>query len=73
MEERRESRSVIYRYYIKGAFDHVSKKKLAERITDLDIDRDLVGWTQSFITDRKVKLIINGYINPEVTVNISIP
>ena len=29
---------------IKNAFDHVSKKKLVERITDLDIDKDLVGW-----------------------------
>ena len=28
---------------IKGAFDHVSRKKLAERMINLDIDRDLVG------------------------------
>ena len=27
---------------IKNAFDHVSKKKLAKRITDLDIDKDLI-------------------------------
>ena len=28
---------------IKDAFDHVSKKKLAEKITDLSIDKDLVS------------------------------
>ena len=28
---------------IKDAFDHVSKKELAEKITELDIDEDLVG------------------------------
>ena len=28
---------------VKNAFDHVSKKKLAERITDLELDEDLVG------------------------------
>ena len=27
---------------IKDAFDHVSKKKLAEKMTDLGIDKDLV-------------------------------
>ena len=28
---------------VKGAFDHVSRKKLAERIIDLKLDEDLVG------------------------------
>ena len=28
---------------VKDAFDHVSGKKLAERMTNLDIDGDLVG------------------------------
>ena len=58
---------------VKGAFDHVSGKKLAERMTDLGLDGDLVGWTQSFIIDRRVEFIINGYINPEIIVNIGIP
>ena len=57
---------------VKGAFDHVSGKKLAERMTDLGIDGDLVGWTQSFMADRRVELMIDGHINPEVAVNIGI-
>ena len=28
---------------VKNAFDHVSKKKLAERIINLRLDEDLVG------------------------------
>ena len=30
---------------VKGAFDHVSGRKLAKRMTDLGIDGDLVRWT----------------------------
>lgn len=37
---------------VKGAFDHVSRAKLAERMVDLGIDDDLIGWMQSFLTDR---------------------
>ena len=38
---------------IKDAFDHVFKKKLIERITNLKLDEDLVGQTQSFIINKK--------------------
>ena len=58
---------------VKNAFDHVSGKKLAERMTDLGLDGDLVGQIQSFIINKKVELIIDGHINPEVAVNIDIP
>ena len=34
---------------IKNVFDHVSKKKLTERIINLNIDKNLIGQTQSFI------------------------
>ena len=57
---------------VKNAFDHVFKKKLIERIINLRLDENLVGQTQSFITDKKVELIINGYINLEVLINIDI-
>ena len=58
---------------VKGAFDHVFKKKLVERITDLRFDEDLIDQTQSFIINRKIEFIIDGYINLEVIVNIDIP
>ena len=37
---------------VKGAFDHVSRTELAQRMSELGIDDDLIWWTQSFLTDR---------------------
>ena len=58
---------------VKGAFDHVSRAQLAQKMYDLDIDDDLIGWTQSFLTDRWVELVIDGYINPSCKVETGIP
>ena len=58
---------------IKGAFDYVSRLKFAQRIRQLRIDNDLIGWTQSFLTDRKVEIVIDGHINPEKDVETGIP
>ena len=49
---------------VKGAFDHISRAQLAQRMSDLGIDDDLIGWTQSFLTDRWVELVIDGHTNP---------
>ncbi len=50
---------------VKGTFDHVCRAELAQRMPELGIDDDLIGWTQSFLTDRWVELVIDGYINPK--------
>lgn len=39
----------------------------------LGVDNDLIGWTQSFLTDRKVEIVIDGHINPEEKVETGIP
>ncbi len=36
---------------VKGAFNHVSRAELAKKILELGIDDNLIGWTQSFLTD----------------------
>jgi ribonuclease HI len=46
---------------VKGAFDHVSSSKLVERMRELRVDGDLVRWTWSFLADRKVQLVIDGF------------
>lgn len=38
----------------------------------LGIDNDWIGWTQSFLTDRKVEIVIDGHINPEKNVETGI-
>jgi hypothetical protein len=49
---------------VKGAFDHVSPTKLIGRMVELGVDGDLVRWTQSFLADRKVQLVIDSFQCP---------
>ena len=58
---------------VKGAFDHVSKRQLISCMVELGADGDLVLWTKSFLTDRKVQLIIDGYENREREIETGIP
>ena len=58
---------------IKGAFDHVSKAQLLKRMIELGIDGDLVAWTSSFLTDRKIQLVIDGHENVEREIETRIP
>ena len=39
----------------------------------LGIDNDLIGWTQSFLTDRKVEIVIDGHIHQEKRAETGIP
>ncbi len=57
---------------VKGAFDHVSHAQLTQRMSDLGIDDDLIGWTQSFLIDRWVELVIDGHINSKCKVETGI-
>ena len=58
---------------IKGAFDHVSKQQLLTRMIELGINGDLVTWTGSFLTGRKVQLVIDGHDNKERNIETGIP
>ncbi len=58
---------------VKAAFDHVSRAQLAQKMFDLGIDDDLIGWKQSFLTNRWVELVIDGHINPKCRVETRIP
>ena len=58
---------------VKGAFDHVSKAQLLRHMINLGIDGDLVGWTRSFLTNRKVQLVIDGHESKERKIETGIP
>ncbi len=58
---------------VKRAFDHVLRSQLLKRVIDLGIDGDLVAWTKSFLTDRKIQLIIDGHDNKKREIETSIP
>lgn len=40
---------------MKGAFDHVSRGKLLQRMKELRIDNDLIGWTHSFLRENELR------------------
>ena len=46
---------------IKGAFPNVIRQQLVKRLIELKIPGDIIRWVNSFFTDRKVQLIIDGY------------
>jgi hypothetical protein len=58
---------------VKGAFDHVSPNRLIRRMGELGIDGDPIRWTQSFLTDRTVQLVIDGFQCPEQGIKAGIP
>jgi hypothetical protein len=56
-----------------GAFDHVDPYKLSKAIEAAGLNNDLIRWTLSFLTDRRVSLIIDGYKAPEQPINSGLP
>ena len=58
---------------VKGAFDHISKGQLLSRMIELGIDGDFVTWTDLFLTDRKIQLVIDGHNNKERKIQTGIP
>jgi len=45
---------------VKSAFNNVSKIHLGKRMAALGIETDLIRWTMSFMTNRKVKIALDG-------------
>ena len=45
---------------VKSAFNNVSRGHLVERMTQLKVEPDLIRWTEDFMSDRKVRLVLNG-------------
>lgn len=58
---------------VKETFDHVSKIQLLTRMTKLGIDGNLMRWTNSFLTNRKIQLIVDGHDNDKKDIEIGIP
>jgi ribonuclease HI len=56
-----------------GAFDHIDPYKLGETMEALGVDYDLIRWTLSFLTDRQVSLVIDGYKTSEQPIASGLP
>lgn len=58
---------------VKRAFDHVSRLNVIQGIKQLEIDNDRMGWTQSFLINRKVEIVVNRHFNLKKNVETNIP
>ena len=58
---------------VKGAFDHVSKPHLLNRMKELQLDPCLIRWTESFLSDRRVSMVIDGEPMTEHRVTTGVP
>src|SRR4030095_9555736 len=58
---------------IRGAYPNICRKRLIKRMVELGIPGDIIRWTNSFLTDRRVQLVIDGYICPMREVDCGVP
>src|SRR5258706_4588739 len=58
---------------VKAAFNNVSRGHLVGRMLELGVQNDLVRWTQSFMSESKVRLVLNGQEGEEHDVETGIP
>lgn len=57
---------------IKGPFDYVSRSCLLLILDRMDADGSLIRWTDSFMSDRSVSLIIFGHLYEETAVETGV-
>jgi len=58
---------------VKSAFNNVSRAHLGRRMAALGIEPDLIRWTSSFMSDREVKLVLDGKTGQVKPVDTGIP
>jgi len=58
---------------VKSAFNNVSRGHFIERMLQLEVEHDLVRWTESFMSERKVRLVTNGQEGEDHDINTGIP
>ena len=46
---------------VKGAFPNVKKKQLLLALKDLGLPENILHWVASFLTDRQVTLVVDGF------------
>ena len=58
---------------VKSAFNNVDKTFLGKRMAELGLEADLIRWTISFMSDRQVKLVLDGEIGDKNPVDTGVP
>jgi hypothetical protein len=58
---------------VKGAFNHVDRRRLLKTMVAKNVDGDLVEWTEDFMTNRSVQITVDGYHGEAAKVDTRIP
>jgi hypothetical protein len=58
---------------VQSAFNNVSKTHLGKRMEAVELKPDLIRWTDSFMTDHEVKLVLDGEMGEANPVDTAIP
>jgi len=57
----------------KSAFNNVDKTFLGTQMEQLGLEADLICWTMTFMSDRQVKLVLDGEVGEENPVDTGVP
>ena len=58
---------------VKSAFNNVNKALLGNRMEELGLEADLIRRTMSFMSDRRVKLVLDGEVGESNAVDTGVP
>jgi len=58
---------------VKLAFNNINKAFLGKRMEELGLETDLIRWTMSFMSDRQVKLVLDGEVGESNAVDTGVP
>jgi retron-type reverse transcriptase len=58
---------------VKGAFDRVNKKQLLNRMVQVGIAGNVVRWVDSFLSDRRAMLVIDGRMSETRNIQAGLP
>lgn len=58
---------------VKGAFDHVNRKRLLELLKELGLPGNIIAWVASFLTDRQACLVVDGIEGPLEDIQAGLP
>ena len=58
---------------VKSAFNNVDKTLLGKWMEELGVETDLIQWTMSFMSDRQVKLVLDGEVGEPNAVDTGVP
>ena len=58
---------------VRGAFDRVDKRQLLKRMTQIGIEGNMIRWVDSFLSDRRAMLVIDGRTGQTYAIQAGLP